>query len=119
MPDPITPDVVYALVSVSGPSLAPDGSRVAFAKSEYDSGKKAHRSRIMVAELSGGEPQAFTQGDKDGSPSFSPDGTSIAFQRRRARPETGLADFGIGRRGAAAHVGGRRRDRDDLVAGRV
>ena len=103
MPDPITPDVVYALVSVSGPSLAPDGSRVAFAKSEYDSGKKAHRSRIMVAELSGGEPQAFTQGDKDGSPSFSPDGSSIAFQRpdERGRKQVWLISHRAARRGSS------------------
>ena len=81
MPAPIKPDVVYELVSVSGPSLAPDASRVAFARSEYDRERKAHRSRIMVAELPGGEPRVFTQGDKDGSPSFSPDGASIAFLR--------------------------------------
>ena len=81
MPGPITPDLVYDLVSVSSPSLAPDGSRAAFSRSEYDGEKKAHRSRIMVAELPGGEPRAFTQGDKDGSPRFSPDGTAIAFQR--------------------------------------
>ena len=81
MPAPIKPDVVYELVSVSGPSLAPDGSRVAFARSEYDRERKAHRSRIMVAELPGGEPRVFTQGVKDGSPSFSPDGAAIAFLR--------------------------------------
>ena len=81
MPVPITPDVVYELVSVSGPSLAPDASRVAFARSEYDRERKAHRSRIMVAELPGGEPRVFTQGVKDGSPSFSPDGAAIAFLR--------------------------------------
>ena len=85
MPGPITPDLVYELVSVSGPSLSPDGSRVAFARSEYDRERKAHRSRIMVAELPGGEPRAFTQGDRDGSPSFSPDGASIAFQRADER----------------------------------
>ncbi len=81
MPGPITPDLVYELVSASSPSLSPDGSRVAFSRSVYDRDKRAHRSRIVVAELPGGEPREFTQGDRDGSPSFSPDGESIAFQR--------------------------------------
>ena len=85
MPDPITPDLVYELVSVSSPSLSPDGSRVAFSRSEYDRERKTHRSRIMVADLPGGEPTAFTQGDRDGSPCFSPDGASIAFQRSDER----------------------------------
>jgi dipeptidyl aminopeptidase/acylaminoacyl peptidase len=81
MPSPIAPDLVYELVSVSSPSLSPDGGRVAFARSKYDRERKEHRSQIMVAELPGGEPRPFTQGAKDGSPRFSPDGGSMAFIR--------------------------------------
>ena len=120
MPDPITPDLVYELVSVSGPSLAPDGGRVAFSRSEYDRERKAHRSRIMVAGLPGGEPRAFTQGDRDGSPRFSPDGESIAFQRPDDRGRKQLwsisASGGEARRITSAEA---ERQRVRLVAGRI
>ncbi len=81
MPKPITPDLVYELKVVSGPSLSPDGSVVAFARSRVDRDAQEGRSQIVLLSLADGEEKPFTQGKQDTSPKFSPDGSYIAFLR--------------------------------------
>ena len=81
MPEPIGPDLVYQLVSVSAPSLSPDGTRLAFARSQVDRETMEAPSRIMVMELPDGEPVPFTAGPHDTVPKFSPDGKAMAFLR--------------------------------------
>ena len=48
MAKPITPDLVYDLVSVSSPSVSPDGSTVIFVKSQYDEKMKEFHLKIIV-----------------------------------------------------------------------
>ena len=81
MPKPIGPDLGRHLINVSSPNLSPDESRLAFVKSHFDHSSVTIHSRIMMLGLPGGTPQEFTQGPKDGSPHFSPDGTTLAFLR--------------------------------------
>ena len=81
MSAPISPDLVYKLVSVGSPSLSPDGSRLAFVRSHVDRESMKSRSEIMVMELASGETEPFTSGESDTSPSFSPDGRHLAFVR--------------------------------------
>ena len=81
MPSPISPDLVYKLVSVSSPSLSPDGSTLAFARSRVDSDSMETRSQIMVLDMASGEIAPFTGGKNDSSPRFSPDGRHLAFIR--------------------------------------
>ncbi|MCH8206256.1 MAG: S9 family peptidase [Chloroflexi bacterium] len=81
MPKPIAPDFVYKLTSVSEPSLSPDGSRLAFVRSRVYADTAEVRSQIMAMDLPDGSPVEFTAGPKDGRPTFSPDGQSIAFTR--------------------------------------
>ncbi len=81
MPSPIAPDIIYHLTNVSSPTISPDGSRMAFAKSHIDRETMETRSEIMMADLPDGSPARFTSGSRDGSPKFSPDGLTVAFLR--------------------------------------
>ncbi len=84
MSNPLAPDMVRHLKSVSDPSLAPDGSRVAFTYSWVDPESLESRSCLHFLELNGEdehEPTQFTQGTRDSSPKFSPDGSTLAFLR--------------------------------------
>ena len=82
MPSSITPELVYELTSLSGPSLSPDGTLLAYTRSRVDKQAMESRSRVMVMRVADGEESAFTGGPRDSRPRFSPDGTSIAFLRR-------------------------------------
>ena len=81
MQHPIGPELVYELTAVSDPTLSPDGTRVAFARSKVDQRSMTIRSQIMMAALPNGEPDPFTGGQSDARPRFSPDGKRIAFLR--------------------------------------
>ena len=65
MSSPISPDLVYELVSVASPSLSPDGSKLAFVRSHVDRESMETRSQIMVMDMVSGETAPFTGGAKD------------------------------------------------------
>ena len=84
MSSAFTPEMVRHLVSVADPALAPDGSRVVFTYSWVDEESLESRSRLRLLRLDNGGRQPaieFTQGLRDGSPKFSPNGHAIAFLR--------------------------------------
>ncbi len=81
MPSPITPELVYELVSAGSPSLSPDGGRLAFVRSQVDRESMKTRSRIIVLDMASGESAPFTGGKSDTGPKFSPDGRHLAFVR--------------------------------------
>ena len=81
MLSPITPELVYELVSVASPSLSPDGGRLAFVRSQVDRESTETHSQIMVLDVASGESAPFTVGKNDSGPKFSPDGRHLAFVR--------------------------------------
>ena len=84
MGNAFAPDMVRHLKSVADPALAPDGSKVVFTYGWVveDSLESRSRLRMLPLDKGAGTPAVdFTQGERDGSPKFSPDGRTIAFLR--------------------------------------
>ena len=81
MASPITPNLVYSLVNVSGPDISPLGARAVFVKSWVDGEAGEERSQVQMIDLNNGSVAPFTHGSKDSNPQFSSDGESLAFLR--------------------------------------
>jgi len=68
------------------PALSPDATQVAYVLRTLDTkGDRTLRSLWRVP-ASGGEPQQLTRGDSDSTPTWSPDGTQLAFLRAEDGP---------------------------------
>ncbi len=85
MTEPIGPDLFRHLKSVGDPAVSPDGARCAYVLSWIDEETSEPRARIyqVVLDLDGAESshRPFTQGNNDGHPRYSPDGSTLAFLR--------------------------------------
>ena len=81
MPEPITPELIYHLKTVSDPALSPEGTFLAYTLGWVDEESLGARSRIMLMDLGNGSCKEVTDGEKDSAPKFSPDGSRLAFLR--------------------------------------
>ena len=81
MPEPITPELIYHLKTVSDPALSPDATFLAYTLGWVDEESLGARSRIMLVDLGSGSCKEVTDGEKDSAPKFSPDGSRLAFLR--------------------------------------
>jgi dipeptidyl aminopeptidase/acylaminoacyl peptidase len=81
---PFTPEDFYLISQVSDPNLSPDGKLVAYVQSCPDREDDETRHAIYIAPADGSVPaRRFTEGKKDYSPRWSPDGRQLAFISER------------------------------------
>jgi dipeptidyl aminopeptidase/acylaminoacyl peptidase len=81
----ITPDDLLRVQFVSDARIAPDGQRIAFVH-KHIGDKNDYRTNLWMVDV--GDPssaRAFTHGDKDRYPRWSPDGSTLAFISSRGQ----------------------------------
>ncbi len=83
------PSDIGALLTVGEPAVSPDGRSIAFVVTRVDEEANDYRSQVWLAAADGASPpRPFTTGDhKDGHPTWSPDGSRLAFTSERGEGE--------------------------------
>jgi dipeptidyl aminopeptidase/acylaminoacyl peptidase len=80
----VRPKDLYLLRNVVDPQISPDGKRVAYVVTWADRDADETRLAVHVAPLDGrGKARRFTQGNKDHTPRWSPDGRYLMFVSER------------------------------------
>ncbi|MEO8363837.1 MAG: S9 family peptidase [Ilumatobacteraceae bacterium] len=95
--------IVSHQIGASSPAVSPDGQLVAYVVTRIDFKANKYRSQVWIARADRSTPpRPLTAGEKrDGNPSWSPDGTWLAFTSGRSekKGETTLCIIPIGANG--------------------
>lgn len=77
----ITEKDLFNFVWIGDPQVSPDGSRVAFIRVTVNDRKEGYNTAIWTVATASGETRQLTNGPRDTSPRWSPDGKYLVFVR--------------------------------------
>ncbi len=104
-PRAITPEDLWAMHRIGEPALSPDGAWVVYPVTVYDDKGKGNSDLWLVAADGSSEPRQLTfNTGSDGSPTWSPDGTRLAFTSKRGDSPPQLYILPMDRPGEAEPV---------------
>ena len=85
---PLAPQDLWAIKRVGSPALSPDGRQAVFTVQEWSVEKNKSTTNLWLVPVEGGEPRRLTTANAaDTAPTWSPDGTRIAFLSKRGDDE--------------------------------
>src|SRR5215470_13901107 len=97
----ITEKDIFQFNWIGDPQISPDGARVAFVKVSVNDKKDGYDTSVWSVSTRGDEqPRRMTDGKRDSSPRWSPDGKWLVFVRAPEAP-SGPAAAGSARPPAA------------------
>src|SRR5215216_6918621 len=77
----LTEKDLFNFVWIGDPQVAPDGSRVAFVRVTVNEKKDGYSTAIWTVQTANGETRQLTNGPRDTTPRWSPDGKYLVFVR--------------------------------------
>ncbi|HZN07676.1 MAG TPA: S9 family peptidase [Pyrinomonadaceae bacterium] len=77
----ITEKDLFNFVWIGDPQVSPDGSRVAFVRVTVNDKKDGYNTAIWTVVTASGETRQLTNGPRDSTPRWSPDGKYLLFVR--------------------------------------
>src|SRR5829696_2586184 len=77
----ITEKDLFNFVWIGDPQVSPDGSRVAFVRVTVNDKKDGYNTAIWTVTTANGETRQLTNGPRDTTPRWSPDGKYLLFVR--------------------------------------
>src|SRR5215475_13989428 len=77
----ITEKDLFNFVWIGDPQVSPDGARVAFVRTTVNDKKDGYNTAIWTVTTATGETRQLTNGPRDTTPRWSPDGNYLLFVR--------------------------------------
>ncbi|NBD24679.1 S9 family peptidase [Paenibacillus glycinis] len=79
----LTAEDLYKMNWINDPAVSPASGAIAYVLKSVNEKHDGYRSHIRLLDAEGGESIPFTSGEADAAPAWSPDGSELAFLRKK------------------------------------